>query len=224
MKTMPERIERWEREPGGGDSGSGICVKTGILRHPLRLSVIFCRVRRTAKRIFGILFALAVAFCFWPSPKYDLRRVSPALRGLVLPCKSVEADYYLDGGSIGLTLVDGSGRTLRLALPVSGNGTGPYLRLFINATNFQEPCAVEVPFNEDTRRMIDFILDRDISVHPSKPEEGYYREVALLKLRGDPKDYWRIMRVMGLKTVVLEIFNRCCSALEPTVHQQFQCP
>jgi len=66
-----------------------------------------------------VFFAiLAVAVLSWPTAGYDLNRVHPSLRQLATPYQTVGTSYFLDGGSIGVAIVDRDGRRLLLALPV----------------------------------------------------------------------------------------------------------
>jgi hypothetical protein len=74
---------------------------------------------------------------------------------------------------------------LLLALPVSSAGGQTYPRLFIRATHASNTNAVEVAFSEDTRRMLISIIER----RQSAADSG---DVALVALRGSPRDYVRI--------------------------------
>ena len=135
--------------------------------------------------IAACVFVMAVTgvLC-WPTGNYDITKVHPKLSSLSMPCRYVASYYYLDGGSLGIRIVDGNDRVVEMTLPVSSDGIEKYPRLFLGATYIDKPGAVEVDFTEDTRRMLCEILEnsRDCGV-------------ALIALRGLPKDYahliWR---------------------------------
>ncbi len=130
------------------------------------------------------VFALVVTIALlWPTAGYDLNRVHPKLRELSQPFRSVQAGYFLDGGSIGMTLADSSGRVLKLALPVALNGGQTYPRLFLGATHIKGTNAVEVEFTKDTRRMLIALIERHDST-----VDGM---ASLCAIRGAPRDYAR---------------------------------
>ena len=132
---------------------------------------------------FGLLIAV---FC-WPTPDYDLERVHPSLRSLARPYRSVETGYYLDGGSIGITIVDAKGQVLELALPVEDGSWYPagwYPQLFIGATTENSPGAVEVDFSEDTRAMLFAIIEE----YDSSADDSL---AALIAFRASPRDLAR---------------------------------
>jgi hypothetical protein len=133
-----------------------------------------------------VFFAiLAVAAILWPTASYDLNRVHPSLRQLATPYQTVRTSDYLDGGSIGVVIVDRDGRRLLLALPVSYEDGRKYPRLFVGATHTSKTGAVEVAFSEDTRRMLISVIER----HGSSTGDS---DIALLSLRGAPRDHARL--------------------------------
>ena len=146
------------------------------------------------KYIFGACFFLAlmvIVAILWPTASYDIERVDPRLRELVPPFQSVDAGVYLDGGSVGVSIVDRDSRRLELALPVSPEGGRRYPRLFIGAKHMSKTGAVEVAFSEDTRRMLVSVLEQH--AHTTN-----FNDYALLGLRGAPRDYVRMFgRVVG---------------------------
>jgi hypothetical protein len=133
-----------------------------------------------------VFFAiLAVACLLWPTASYDLNRVHPSLRQLATPYQSVGTGFFLDGGSIGVVIVDRDGRRLLLALPVSYQDGRKYPRLFVGATHTSKTGAVEVAFSDDTRRMLISVIED----HRSSPGDS---DIALLSLRGAPRDHARL--------------------------------
>jgi len=113
--------------------------------------------------------------------------VHPNLRDLATPYQSVSTGYYLDGGSIGITIVDRNSRKCELALPVSSEHGKSYPRLFIGATHIGKTGAVEVAFSADTRRMLISVVDQ----HRKSTDDS---NIALVELRGAPRDYAQILR------------------------------
>ncbi len=132
------------------------------------------------------LISIGVASLWlWPSPRYDLSRVHPSLRDLDAPYQSVFTSYFSDGGSIGVRIVDRDGRLTAFALPI-GAGTGhTYPKLFVGAAHASDTNAVEIPFTEDTRRMLISVID----AHRSAADSS---DLALAYLRGMPRDHARI--------------------------------
>jgi hypothetical protein len=100
---------------------------------------------------------------------------------LVPPFTTCRTDYYLDGGSIGIRLVDSKGQAEEFALPVSGTYWHTYPKLFVGAMYAGQPGAVEIPFSKDTRRMLVSWIE---AYHGPGDNSG----LALLDLRGSPLD------------------------------------
>ena len=132
-----------------------------------------------------LLAVLVAAVLLWPTAGYDISRVHSSLRELATPYQSVCAGFYLDGGSIGITIIDRDARKLELALPVSPEHGRSYPQLLIGATHHSKTGAVEVAFTEDTRRML-------ISIIEAHRTPGNDSDITLVALRGAPRDYARI--------------------------------
>jgi hypothetical protein len=137
------------------------------------------------KLIVGIAVVAAgiAVLLLWPSPRYDLARVQPSIRSLRQPYQRVTADYYLDGGSIGMEIVDRDGQKLQLAIPIyDGPGdTRTYHRLYLGAQHSKHTNAVEVPFTKDTKSFLAEVIVRYAT--------GLDRDLSLIALRGSPRDY-----------------------------------
>lgn len=138
----------------------------------------------------GITAAVAAAAAivgailfFWPPHRYNFSRVHPSIRNLKRPYQRVDPIYYLDGGSVGVEIVDRDGETLLLAFPVDWNPRDgeTYHRLFVGATYCDFPGAVEVEFTEDTREYVAELI--------AQCPPGEERDHALLALRGSCCDY-----------------------------------
>ncbi len=138
---------------------------------------------KTVSSVVVVVIVLTAVW-LWPFSSYDLSRMHPSIRSLVRPYRSVTAEYYLDGGSVGIDITDQNGQRLQLAIP---NYDGPgdkrtYHRLFIGATYASRTGAVEIAFTEDTKRCLADIIGRYATPGPD-------RDSAVIALRGSPLDY-----------------------------------
>ena len=131
-----------------------------------------------------LVLVLTVAL-LWPTASYDINQVHPSIRELSTPYQSVTTSFYLDGGSIGITIIDRDSKKLALALPVSSENGTSYPRLFIGATHSSKDGAVEADFSDDTRRILISVIEQH-----SQPNDG--SDIVLMALRGAPRDYARI--------------------------------
>ena len=146
------------------------------------------------KLVFSVsvlVFALVVVLV-WPTAGYDINRVNPSLRELATPYQSVDANCYLDGGSISVVIVDRDSRKLELALPVSAEHGRSFPRLFIGAKHMSKTGAVEVAFSEDTRRML-------ISAIEQHRQPTNYNDLMLVYLRGSPRDHARVFGSIAVR-------------------------
>jgi hypothetical protein len=133
----------------------------------------------------SFLVIMVAVLLLWPTAGYDISKVHSSLRQLATPYQSVSTGYYLDGGSIGITIVDREARKLELALPVSSEGGRRHPRLFIGATYASATSAVEVAYTADTRRML-------ITIVEEYRAPGSDTDITLVALRGAPRDYARL--------------------------------
>jgi hypothetical protein len=142
------------------------------------------------KRLFiavvVIVTGAAASWFFWPGSMYSRSRVHPSVRNLQEPYRMVWTDFLLDGGSVGIKIVDRDNRAVELALPVFFDSPRPprYDRLFVGSFHFNKTNSVEVPYPEPTKRMLADIIDRYV-------QSGIQHDAAVIALRGAPKDYVR---------------------------------
>jgi hypothetical protein len=142
------------------------------------------------KLVIGSASISAMALLVWllSSPRIDPQRVLPGLRDLAKPYRSVRTEYYLDGGSIGVEIMDQDGHRLALALPVSCDRSSRiYSRLLVGGMHASDTNAAEMPFTVETRKVLIGIIDQS-RASPDDPS----RDLALLYLRRSPRDYARI--------------------------------
>ena len=133
--------------------------------------------------VVAILAGVGV-WCFWPRGVYSRPRVHPSIRNLQEPYQSVSTDFYLDGGSVGIRIVDRDNRIVELALPVFFDSPQPprYDRLFVGSFAHRGTGDLEVLNPQDTKWMLADIVDRYV---PS----GIQHDAAVIALRGAPKEY-----------------------------------
>jgi hypothetical protein len=134
--------------------------------------------------VVATLLLLLSIFVFWPPLRYDFSKVHPRIQAMHQPYRSVTTQYYLDGGSIGIEIIDRDGEKLEMAVPICGSaGEGnSYHRLYLGARHSTHTNAIEVVFTEDTKRYLADVIAR-------YPASGPGRDSALIALRGSPGDY-----------------------------------
>jgi hypothetical protein len=130
----------------------------------------------------AVVVSLVLLFLLCPFAPYAPSRVHPTVWSLPRPYQSVTADYYLDGGSVGMVIVARDGQRLELAIPIcDGPGdTRTYHRLYLGARYAKHTNAVEVAFTDDTKRYLADVIGR----YAAGPD----RDCALIALRGSPRD------------------------------------
>ncbi|MBL7215877.1 MAG: hypothetical protein ISS71_09395 [Phycisphaerae bacterium] len=103
------------------------------------------------------------------------------------PFKEVSADYYQDGGSVSIKIVDKNDTLLKIALPVI-DLDGSYEQIYFGAyhiDDLEEGC-IEVENFAETKLMLEDILYGYSKENPSV-------DIALGAIRGRLIDYVRIM-------------------------------
>ncbi len=104
-----------------------------------------------------------IAFVIWtfrphPSPSPEL--VHPDVRNLKVPLKEVKSTFYLDGGTRAIFIRDADNRALFASIPTptdkSFEGLPP---IFLGATHYQHPGAVQVKGYPHTRYALREFLD-----------------------------------------------------------------
>jgi len=119
---------------------------------------------------------------FWPGPAYDPERVHPRLRALQQPYQSVKAVYYMDGGSIGIEIVDRGSSREQFALPHHLGDTNRYTKVFVGALYDRKHGAEEISDPEHTKRMLIEILRKT-------PNRHAWADFCLMSLRHRPIDF-----------------------------------
>jgi hypothetical protein len=137
--------------------------------------------------VVGAVVVVGVLFlAFQNGPTYDPARVHPRLRDLREPYQSIRACFFLDGGSIGIKIVDRDGHREDFAIRAHLGDKDSYTRVFVGALHDQSPDAVEISDPEHTRRMLTRII-------ADRPDRSAYDDADVLLLRRYPKDYIRVL-------------------------------
>lgn len=135
----------------------------------------------------GLIALACGAFWFFrPSPGYDLARVEPRLGSLQQPYQSVQTAYYMDGGSIGIEIVDRDGRSEQFAISAHLGDTNPHTKVFVGAMHDRKAGAIEVTDSEHTKRMLIHIL-------ATTPRRTPHDDICLMYLRRRPSDFARCL-------------------------------
>jgi len=133
----------------------------------------------------GLVVAVGMALS-WPGPRYDTKLVDDRLRSLETPYRTVKAVQYLDGGSVGMEIVDRTGKKEQFAIPAHLGETNRYVRVFVGALHDRKAGAVEIAQPEHTKRML-FCILRDA------PYRTPYEDACLMELRRYPADILRVL-------------------------------
>jgi hypothetical protein len=157
-------------------------------------SAYFFMKKRLAMILGGMIVLGCLAFCFFrPSPDYDVSRVEPRLRALREPYKKVGTAFYMDGGSVGISITDRDGKVEQFAIPVDLGSTHRYDAVYVGAMHAREPGAVLVADSEQTKRMLIHVLD-------AIPKRNQSDDTCLMSLRRSPADFtfYFIRKVTGV--------------------------
>jgi hypothetical protein len=112
--------------------------------------------QRTEWRITAFLLAAAISSC--GPVRYDTAKVAGELVALKQPYRSVNAEYYTDGGSCGVRIVDGTGVDQFFFSSASLNEPAPYSRLWVGGIPGEDATSREIAHPEHTKAMLAEIL------------------------------------------------------------------
>jgi hypothetical protein len=141
--------------------------------------------------IIGVVTLIAVCLAYWffrPLPSWDITRVEPRLRALREPYRSVVTYFWLDGGSIGISITDRDGTREQFAIP-SDQHTNPYAKVYVGTVHviWSGPGdAVEVADPENTKWML-------VSILHDYPGRKYGDDYVLALLTRRPVDIARFL-------------------------------
>jgi hypothetical protein len=153
---------------------------------------------RRKKRILLVVTVATICVAtmlILPIPRLSAAGTHPSVQKLKRPFKQVDVEYYLDGGSIGIRVVDAVGVTNLFALPVMPDGKAVYERLVPGTMSVTRTNSLP-SFSLDTRTRA--YLCRVIEMEKPRSTDGI---IGLIRLRGAPRDYGRAA-VEGVKTSI----------------------
>ncbi len=142
-------------------------------------------MRKQTRIIIGVVLGLFIVAAVLWIPGYDRAGVHPELLAVEEPLQDAIASYFLDGGSIGLALVDARGQTSVFTLPVKDVGGEPtYPEIIVGVTDGRGRSGVNHPCSGDSHKFIAMLIDK-------YAESGRERENCLEVLRNAPRDRLR---------------------------------
>ncbi len=92
----------------------------------------------------------------------------------------------MDGGSIGIEIVDRDGRREQFAIPARLGDTNPHTKVFVGAMHDRKAGAIEVTDSEHTKRML-------IQILAATPGRTPQDDFCLMQLRRRPSDFARCL-------------------------------
>ena len=143
-------------------------------------------MKKKASIAAALVVAVVCVWFFWPLPGYKIERVHPRLRVLKTPYQSVTTAYYMDGGSIGIKIVDRDGVMEQFAIPAHLGEPDRHTRVYVGVMYDRKPGAIEIENPMDTKRMLVSIL----AANPNRtPNDDFV--LALLGCR--PMDFAHVL-------------------------------
>jgi len=134
-----------------------------------------------------VILLVSLIWIFRPYSSSDKGAISKHLTELEEPFRSVETTHYLDGGSVGVRIVDERGREANFCLRADiGGGTQKYERLYYGALHYSEEPSFEISQSSDTiLRLLEIMRDAD----------GIERErdVSVASVSGRWRDFSRVL-------------------------------
>ena len=139
----------------------------------------------------ALAISAILAIVFVPFRRVSIDRVHPAFRAIKSPFKAVQADYYLDGGSLCIRIIGNDGATNDFALPVNSSGDEPRYETVFVGTLYQPLTNRNggFPLDLESKQWITRVVEEEA------PRDGS----RAISLRGSPKDHLRILtrRMLG---------------------------
>jgi hypothetical protein len=110
---------------------------------------------------FCLAYVVAFAtWLHWPPPAPDPTLVEPRLIALREPFRSVQSFYYMDGGTIGIRIIDANGHTEEFTSPSHLGSDESHQRIFIGGIYDRHSWTAEVDHPNETRAALVRILWR----------------------------------------------------------------
>ena len=136
--------------------------------------------------VMGVFFLVVLTWIFRPYSSPNSEDVYLKLSELEEPFQTIERAYYLDGGSVGVRIVDSRGEEAIFSLRAELEGRERlYRRLYSGALHHTDASATEIPFSSDTvARLLEILRD--------SKEIEHDRDIAIASVSGRWRDYSRI--------------------------------
>lgn len=127
------------------------------------------------------IFLIALIWIYRPYPGFDSTKVIPEIATLEKPFKTVVLQYWMDGGSVGITIVDVDGKELKACIPEPD-----HQRLYIGATHhWEKNTAKEIANPKDSiSQLLTLIRTHDTFTHSN--------DLYLAAASGRVRDYFRV--------------------------------
>jgi len=146
--------------------------------------------RRLTKPKLVFLFLVTVGSLLWifrPYPTTDLTQVHPQLLLLERPYKSIDTDYYMDGGTTTVELVDNKDHVFFLCFPNSMLDEEKHLRdkIFIGAQHYHDEGSILLVGYEHTKYyLLELLLE--------KKDRTIIDDRAIAKITGRIRNWARV--------------------------------
>ena len=146
------------------------------------------KLKNTLVILIAVPILILAGWSLWPLPSYDASQVCPQLISLQKPYQKVKTALFLDGGSIGIEIIDRDGQREQFALPCPSDNTNypGYSRVFVGALWNHRKGAIEISNPEPTKLMLVKILQ-------DYPNRSAHDDASLFFLRRKPIDYIRFV-------------------------------
>lgn len=135
----------------------------------------------------GVLLALALLWIFRPYASPDPYAVSKHLSELQEPFQRVDTAYFMEGGSLGIRIVDARGQEAAFCLRAAmGDGDRRYERLYYGALHYTDDQSSEISQPPHTiLRLLEIV----------RAAEGVSRDrdVAVASISGRWRDFSKIL-------------------------------
>lgn len=143
------------------------------------------KAKKLCLRIAAVITILGLAWLFRPYSQYDPNKIHSRLSALAKPIQYVQADGYLDGGSLSVLIIDASNTSVFIWIPVNDDGPR-YSGMYFKEPNHSNGAPVELFYDRDSVAMLQQLIQEHERDHP-------YNDFAVAEWRGRGRDYLRLL-------------------------------
>ena len=119
--SLPGRV-RWLAPPANFRPPSGDLTLVGKARDERIGKSLMKHWRSILLTLVALLVVVPLVLMMWPAGPLDLSNDEEPFRSMALPPKSVEAGYWMDGGSVSVHVVDQNGVRQIVSFPIDHDG------------------------------------------------------------------------------------------------------